>query len=74
VYIYLNYPDYYNSYFPNTPVEKLDWNGDGTITIEEVYTGTISEDTLHTYQTQHYFYMNDKNAYANYYPNSGCAL
>ncbi|PWK52944.1 PKD domain-containing protein [Pleionea mediterranea] len=74
VYIYLNYPNSYNSYFPNTPEEKLDWNGDGNITIEEVYTGTISEQTKETYQTQHYMYMNDKNTYANWYPNSGCAL
>ena len=74
VYIYLNYPSYYNSYFPNTPEEKLDWNGDGNITMEEIYTGTISEQTKDTYQTQHYMYMNDKNTYANWYPNSGCAL
>lgn len=74
VYIYLNYPSSYNSYFPNTPEEKLDWNGDGNITIEEVYTGTISEQTKETYQTQHYMYTNDKNTYANWYPNSGCAL
>lgn len=74
VYIYLNYNAYYSYYFPNTPVEKLDWNGDGNITIEEVYTGTISQATLHTFQTQHWFYLNNKNAYATYYPDSGCAL
>lgn len=74
VYIYLNYNAYYSYYFPNTPVEKLDWNGDGNITIEEVYTGTISTSTLDTFQTQHWFYLNNKNAYATYYPDSGCAL
>lgn len=74
VYIYLNYNAYYSYYFPDTPVEKLDWNGDGNITIGEVYTGTISTSTLHTFQTQHWFYLNNPGAYAAYYPDSGCAL
>ncbi|WMS86693.1 PKD domain-containing protein [Pleionea litopenaei] len=74
VFIHLNYPSLYSNYFPNTPIEKLDWNGDGNITIEEVYTGTISVETLDTFQTQHYFYLKDKDAYASYYPNSGCAM
>ena len=74
VYLYLNYNAYYNYYFPNTPVEKLDWNGDGNITLEEIYTGTISTSTLDTFQTQFWYYMNNKSAYAIYYPNSGCAL
>lgn len=74
VFIHLNYPSSYSSYFPNTPIEKLDWNGDGNITIEEVYTGIISVEILDTFQTQHYFYLKDKDAYASYYPNSGCAL
>ena len=74
VYIYLNYNAYYSYFFPNTPVEKLDWNGDGSITIEEVYTGTISTATLETFQTQHWYYLNNPAAYTTYYPDSGCAL
>ena len=71
---YLNDNANFTQYFPDTSIASLDWNGDGNITLSEIDGGEISVETVNTFRTQHWAYLNYQAEYANFYPNSGCEL